>query len=299
MNTSLVFMAAGFGTRFGGGVKQLEPVGPNGEVLMDYAVYDGLQAGFDRVVFIIRKDLEADFRAGVGRRTEAKCDVHYVIQDMEDLPKGFTAKGRQKPWGTSHAVLACRDVVREPFCVLNADDFYGRETFQKIHDWMVAPGHEALDLCMAGYVLGNTLSESGAVTRGLCRVNEQGELQAIQETRGIVLDGGRPCVHTEGSMRELNPASTVSMNIWGLTPAFMQYLEAGFERFLRGLSEEDLNSEYLLPVAVGDMIRKGQGRVQVLPTAEHWFGMTYAADKLQTRQKIQALIEQGTYPSKI
>lgn len=299
MNTSLVFMAAGFGTRFGGGVKQLEPIGPNGEVLMDYAVYDGLRAGFDRVVFIIRKDLEADFRAGVGKRTEAKCDVRYVYQALDDLPEGFAPGGRKKPWGTSHAVLACRDVVQEPFCVLNADDFYGRETFQRIHDWMIAPGHGALELCMAGYVLGNTLSESGAVTRGLCRVSERGELQAIQETRGIVLEGGIPCTMSDGQMRALDPASTVSMNIWGLTPAFLQYLEAGFERFLRGLSPDDFSSEYLLPAAVGELIREGRGHVRVLPTAERWFGMTYAADKLQTRRKIQEMIDGGVYPREI
>lgn len=299
MKTSLVFMAAGFGTRFGGGIKQLEPVGPNGEILMDYAVYDALKAGFDRVIFIIRRDLEKEFRAGVGRRTEGKCEVAYVYQDITDLPAGFTQGKRQKPWGTGQAVLACRNVIDEPFCVLNADDFYGREAFAKIHSRIVEAPKDALDLCMAGYVLGNTLSESGAVTRGICQVSDDGELQAIRETKGIVVEDGAPRAMLDGQMRNLDASSTVSMNIWGAPACFMDYLAEEFVPFLQRISDEDVTSEYLLPTVVGKMVREGRGRVKVLPTSDKWFGMTYAADKVKTKQEIRSLIDRGVYPDRI
>jgi len=303
MKTSLVFMAAGFGSRFGGGVKQIEPVGPNGEVLMDYAVHDALAAGFDRVVFIIRKDIEADFRAGVGKRVEKKCDVEYVYQDISDLPAGFSLpEGRRKPWGTGQAVLACRNVIREPFCVLNADDYYGGESFMRIHEYISRekPASGQLDLCMAGYVLGNTLSESGGVTRGLCRVDAEGKLQGLVETRGIVVEGGVPCApDKEGVLQKLEPASVVSMNIWGMPAAFIDYLAEGLVPFLSVLGEDALSAEYLLPTIVGGMIREGRGSVQVLPTADKWFGMTYAQDKKQTQDKICELIAAGRYPEKL
>jgi len=303
MKTSLVFMAAGFGSRFGGGIKQIEPIGPNGEVLMDYAVHDALAAGFDRVVFIIRKDIEADFRAGVGRRVEKKCDVEYVFQSLEDLPDGFTLpESRKKPWGTGQAVLACRNVVREPFCVLNADDYYGPEAFRRIHAYLAQQKPQAakLDLCMAGYVLGNTLSESGGVTRGLCKVGADGKLQGLVETRGIVVENGAPCVPgADGAMRELDARSAVSMNIWGLPAEFIDYLEEGFAPFLSELGENALTAEYLLPTIIGDMIRNGRGTVQVLPTQDRWFGMTYAQDKMQTQAKIRELIASGSYPEKL
>ena len=200
-------MAAGFGSRFGGGVKQIEPVGPNGEVLMEYAVQDALQAGFNRVVFIIRRDIEQMFRDGVGKRVERKCDVEYVYQDLADVPPGIPLpQGRKKPWGTGHAVLACRKVIHEPFCVLNADDYYGAEAFRQIHAYISADArsNSELDCCMAGYVLGNTLSESGAVTRGICKVDAAGRLNEIRETRGILLRDGRPCVEAEDGLHWLD-----------------------------------------------------------------------------------------------
>ena len=301
MSTTLVFMAAGFGTRFGGGVKQIEPVGPNGEVLMDYAVHDALRAGFDRVVFIIRRDIEKEFRAGVGRRTEAKCAVEYVYQELTDLPAGFACPPeRKKPWGTGQAVLACRDVIDGPFCVLNADDYYGTEAFRQIHDYLAArPNSKELDLCMAGYVLGNTLSENGAVTRGICRTDAQGRLEAIRETKGIVIRDGVPCFPMDGEMQELNPLIPVSMNIWGMPRAFIDYLAEGFGDFLRGVPAGDVSAEYLIPVVVGEMVRSRRGSVRVLPTEDHWFGMTYAKDKLLTQQKIAELIAAGVYPEKL
>ena len=301
MSTTLVFMAAGFGSRFGGGVKQIEPVGPNGEVLMDYAVHDALNAGFDRVVFIIRRDIEKEFRSGVGRRTEARCAVEYVYQELTDLPAGFTCPAeRRKPWGTGQAVLACRNVIDGPFCVLNADDYYGAEAFRRIHDYITEKADpNKLDLCMAGYVLGNTLSESGAVTRGLCRVDAQGRIEAIQETKGIVIENGAPCCPAEGGMRSLDPTISVSMNIWGMPTGFIDYLAEGFSDFLRGIPADDCSSEFLVPVAVGEMIRTGRGSVQVLPTADRWFGMTYAQDKLLTQRRIAELIAEGAYPERL
>ena len=303
MRSSIVFMAAGFGSRFGGGVKQIEPVGPNGEVLMDYAVHDASAAGFDRAVFIIRKDIEADFRAGVGKRVEKKCDVEYVYQDIADLPAGFALpEGRKKPWGTGQAVLACRNVIREPFCVLNADDYYGAEAFRRIHAYLEQQRTQGgpLDLCMAGYVLGNTLSESGAVTRALCHAGEDGKLKGLVETKGIVIENGAPCAPgCDGKLRKLDASALVSMNIWGMPASFIDYLEEGFAPFLSNLGDDALTAEYLLPTIVGGMIQKGRGEVQVLPTGDKWFGMTYAEDKRQTQEKIRELIALGAYPEKL
>ena len=301
MATTLVFMAAGFGTRFGGGVKQIEPVGPNGEVLMDYAVHDALSAGFDRVVFIIRRDIEEEFRSGVGRRTEARCAVEYVYQDLTDLPAGLTCPAeRRKPWGTGQAVFACRNVIDGPFCVLNADDYYGAQAFRQIHDYITKKADpNRLDLCMAGYVLGNTLSESGAVTRGLCKVDAQGSLEAIRETKGIVVENGAPHCPGQGGMHRLDPSIPVSMNIWGLPAAFIDYLAEGFEAFLRSTPADALDAEFLVPVAVGELIRSGRGSVQVLPTSDHWFGMTYAQDKLNAQARIAELIARGAYPERL
>lgn len=302
MNASIVLMAAGFGTRFGGGIKQIEPVGPNGEVLMDYAVHDALAAGFNRVVFIIRKDIEAEFRAGVGRRVEKKCDVEYVYQDVADIPTGFErAKGRVKPWGTGQAVLACRNVIREPFCVLNADDYYGAEAFRGIYGFLekMKPQDDQLELCMAGYVLSKTLSESGAVTRGICRVDGNGRLEEITETKGIILANGKPCVSEGDGVRYLDASSAVSMNIWGMPPEFIGYLGEEFVPFLERCGDDILTAEYLLPTIVENMIENGRGSVQVLPTNDRWFGMTYAQDKAQTQQEIARLIAQGVYPDKL
>lgn len=297
MKATLIFMAAGFGSRFAGGVKQLEPIGPNGEVLMDYAVHDALRAGFDRVVFIIRRDLEPLFRAGVGGRTEKKCDVEYVFQEMDDLPAGFCVpEGRTKPWGTGQALLACRKAVHEPFCVLNADDYYGPQAFAKIHDHLQRMKPGALDCCMAGYVLENTVTDSGEVTRGLCRVDEGGRLLEICERRGVARENGCVGVRGEGGFVALDGALPVSMNIWGMPPEFIAFLQEEFPRFLSALPEGDVNSEFLLPTAVGRMIGQGRGSVQLLPTQDRWFGMTYAADRARAREKIAALIAAGAYP---
>ncbi len=299
METTLVFMAAGFGSRFGGGVKQIEPVGPCGEVLMEYAAYDALKAGFDRIVLIIRRDLEMQFREGVGRRLARHCDVRYVYQDLSDLPSGFALpEGRVKPWGTAQAVRACRGVVTTPFCVLNADDYYGPEAFSLIHNYLIhSDGHGALDGCMAGYVLGNTVSPAGAVTRGICCADDDGWLMDLKETRGIVLKDGKPYIEPEG--RYAAADALVSMNIWGFSPALIDYLDANFTPFLAGLGDQALTKEYLLPEAIAGMIARGPGRVRVLPTRDRWFGMTYHQDKQETQSRIRELIEAGAYPGQL
>lgn len=301
MNASIVFMAAGFGTRFSGGVKQIAPVGPNGEVLMDYAVYDALKAGFNRVIFIIRRDLEADFRRGVGHRVEKKCDVEYVFQDVKDLPAGFEHMAdRRKPWGTGQAVLACRNVLHEPFCVLNADDYYGADALRKVYDHLAHQQTDGrLDLCMMSYRLGNTLSESGAVTRGLCEVDAQGRLRALRETKNVVLENGVSGVRQGESFIALDPKSPVSMNLWGMPACFIAYLQDQFPLFLQKLGNDYQDAEYLLPTVVGDMAAAGKGTVHTLSTDEKWFGMTYAEDKLNTQQRIRELIRLGVYPERL
>ena len=298
MSITLAFLAAGFGSRFGGGIKQIEPVGPNGEVLMDYAAYDALKAGFDRIIFIIRRDIDAEFRDRIGRRMEKHCDVQYVYQQIDDLPDGFSVPaGRRKPWGTGQALLACRNVIREPFCVLNADDYYGAQALRDVAAFLKQPTKQdgLLHACMAGYVLNKTLSPSGAVTRGVCSVQD-GMLNGIRETRGICIENGMPCA--DG--RAIDPKSVVSMNIWGLPAAFIDYLADGFAPFLRGLTPENAQTaEYLLPEIIADMLASGRGDVRVLPTQDNWFGMTYASDREMARSCVKKLILEQVYPEKM
>lgn len=298
VKATLVFLAAGFGSRFSGGIKQLAPIGPNGEVLMDYAVYDAMRAGFDRVIFIIRRDIEQLFRDSVGRRIERKCDVEYAYQSLDDLPSGFAVpEGRVKPWGTGHALLACRDLIHDPFCVLNADDFYGAHAFEQMRASLEHVGFDGKLKCsMAGYVLGNTLSPCGAVTRGLCRFDREGHLLAIREVRGIVQRDGHPCTEEGGEMRLLDGSTPVSMNLWGLPAEFIPYLRERFPVFLERVPKDDLRSEFLLPTIIGEMIAAGRGSVRLIPTHELWFGMTYAEDRQQARERIADLIALGVYP---
>ena len=220
-NTTLVIMAAGIGSRFGGGIKQLEPMGPNGEIIMDYSIYDAKAAGFNKVVFILRKDIEEDFRRIIGQRIEKVIDVEYVFQSLDDLPEGFKVPAdRKKPWGTGQAVLCCKGVVHEPFAVINADDYYGKEAFKKVHDYLVGgdtTGKE-YDMCMAGFILKNTLSDNGAVTRGVCVVDDKDYLSEVVETGGLVMTPEGTIAHEDnGSDMVITPDQHVSMNMWGLS----------------------------------------------------------------------------------
>ena len=302
--TALVIMAAGIGSRFGGGIKQLEPVGQGGEIIMDYSIHDALEAGFDRIVFVIRHDLEKDFREVIGDRIEKIAPVSYAFQELDDIPYGFTVpQDRKKPWGTGQAVLSVRDIVNEPFLVINADDYYGKEVFQKIHDYMTGDMDEnapVYDICMGGFILANTLSDNGGVTRGVCEVGEDEILRAVRETYNIIKTAdGLTASDKEGNPVTVREDQHVSMNMWGLTPAFIKELERGFPEFLSGLKEGDLKSEYLLPTIIDQMIKDGRARVKVLETRDHWFGVTYKEDKEGVAESIRALISQGVYPEKL
>lgn len=302
--TALVIMAAGIGSRFGGGIKQLEPVGPGGEIIMDYSIHDALEAGFDRIVFVIRHDLEKDFREVIGDRIEKIAPVSYAFQELDDIPSGFTVpQDRKKPWGTGQAVLSVRDIVNEPFLVINADDYYGKEVFKKIHDYMTGDMDEnasVYDICMGGFILANTLSDNGGVTRGVCEVGEDQILRAVRETYNITKTAdGLTASDKEGNPVTVKEDQHVSMNMWGLTPAFIKELERGFPEFLSGLKEGDLKSEYLLPTIIDQMIKDGRARVKVLKTRDYWFGVTYKEDKEGVAESIRALISRGVYPEKL
>lgn len=299
MKTSLVIMAAGIGSRFGGGIKQLEPVGPNGEIIMDYSIIDAMEAGFNKVVFIIRKDLEEDFKKIIGERIAKKVEVAYAFQEVDDVPAEFKGKWeRKKPWGTGQAILAAKDVINEPFVIINADDYYGKEGFKKIHDYLVKemdPDKMPLDMCMAGFKLTNTLSENGGVTRGVCSI-EEGYLSKVTETFEIrMVDGRIEAKDDKGNNTEVALDSAVSMNMWGLSPKFLTFLEDGFRTFLAGVADEDIKSEYLIPTIIDDMVKKGQARIKVLDTDDRWFGVTYKEDKQVVVDSIKALIENGAY----
>lgn len=302
--TSLVIMAAGIGSRFGGGIKQLEPVGPNGEIIMDYSIHDALEAGFDKIVFIIRKDLEKDFKEIIGNRIEKIAPVEYAFQETDDLPEGFCVpEGRKKPWGTGQAVLAARNVIHEPFLVINADDYYGKEGFKKIHDYMVNEMDEnsgVYDMCMAGFILSNTLSENGGVTRGVCTVDGSGNLSKVTETYNIYMDpNGMHASDNDGNPVTVEAGQHVSMNMFGLPSGFIKELEAGFPEFLKNVKEGDLKAEYLLPSILDKCIRDGKARIKVLETRDKWFGVTYKEDKPAVVASIRKLVEDGVYPEKL
>lgn len=298
--TALVIMAAGIGSRFGKGIKQLASVGPNGEIIMDYSIHDALEAGFNKVVFIIRKDLEEEFRKVIGNRIEKITEVAYAFQELEDLPEGFTVpEDRTKPWGTGQAVLAAKKVLEEPFAVINADDYYGKEAYRKVHDYLVSeqPQDGLLHICMAGFRLGNTLSDNGSVTRGICHI-ENGALTGVTETHDIFKTAtGAETRSEDGTVTELDTNSLVSMNMWGLTPAFMDTLEKGFVDFLGGLKPGNIKAEYLLPEMVDRLIKAGTAKVDVLDTADTWFGVTYQEDKASVMEAFRNLVAEGVYPA--
>ncbi|MBR0443657.1 MAG: nucleotidyltransferase [Clostridia bacterium] len=299
MKTSLVILAAGIGSRFGGGIKQLEHMGPNGEIIMHYSIYDALAAGFDEVVFIIRKDIEADFREIIGNKMEKVCKCKYVFQELDDLPEGFSLPaGRTKPWGTGQALLACRGVVNNPFIVINADDYYGKQGFKLIHDYLVEHANDgAHNYCMAGYILDHTLSDNGGVSRGVCLADAGLNLVKVNETHNITKTADGAAVPDGNGWKALNPKSYVSMNMWGLTPAFIEVLAERFPSFLSNVKQGDIKAEYLLPSIVDDLLQEGVASVKVLPTDDHWFGVTYKEDKPAVVAAIGKLISDGVYPS--
>ena len=291
-NVTLVIMAAGIGSRFGGGIKQLEPVGPNGEIIMDYSIHDALEAGFNKVVFIIRKDIEQEFKEVIGERIKAICAAHdvtvdYAFQDINDIP-GELPAGRTKPWGTGQAVLAAKNVIETPFIVINADDYYGKEGFKAVHEYLVNGGKS----CMAGFVLKNTLSDNGGVTRGICKMDENGNLTEVVETKNIV----KTANGAEADDVVINTDSLVSMNMWGLTPDFLEVLEEGFKEFFeKEVPSNPLKAEYLIPIFIGELLEQGKMFVKVLKTNDTWYGMTYHEDVVFVKESFRKMLENGVY----
>ena len=289
MKTALVIMAAGIGSRFGGGIKQLAPVGPSGEIIMDYSIYDALKAGFNKIVFIIRKDIEEDFRRIIGDRISEIADVSYAFQDLSALPDGFSVPdGRTKPWGTGQALLCCKGVIDTPFAVINADDYYGKEGFKAVHEYLVNGGKS----CMAGFVLKNTLSDNGGVTRGICKMDDQNNLTEVVETKNIVKTATG--AETDGVAVDVN--SLVSMNMWGLTPEFLDVLEGGFKEFFKKeVPGNPLKAEYLIPIFIGELLEQGKMSVKVLRTNDTWYGMTYHEDVAAVKDSFKKMLENGVY----
>ena len=303
-NTALVIMAAGIGSRFGGGIKQLEPMGPSGEIIMDYSIHDAMEAGFNKVIFIIRRDLEKDFKEIIGHRIEKLLPVEYAYQELEDLPAGYeVTPERTKPWGTGQAVLSVKGMVDGPFLVINADDYYGREGFRRIHEYMAEhmdSQSEIYDICMGGFVLSNTLSDNGTVTRGVCQVDEEGYLTNVTETYNIQMkEDGLHATDESGAPVTISPSQPVSMNMWGLPASFIQELEKGFPVFLDNLKEGDIKSEYLLPKIIDNLVQNKKARVTVLDTPDKWFGVTYREDKQAVADAIRGLIQSGVYKEKL
>ncbi len=299
MDSTLVIMAAGIGSRFGGGIKQLEPVGPMGQIIMDYSIHDALEAGFNKIVFIIRRDLEKDFKEIIGNRIEKLCRVEYAYQEIDNLPEGFSKGDRTKPWGTGQAILATKGIVNEPFAVINADDYYGKEAFKLLHDFLQTPKKNPFDFCMAGFILKNTLSDNGGVTRGVCRVDENNLLVGVDETSNIVKTENGAAVSEDGKLIPIDADLHVSMNMWGLTPEFIDCLDEGFKEFLTSLKPGDIKSEYLLPTIIDNMIKEGKATVSILETNDKWFGVTYKEDKATVVESFNELIEKGVYTKEL
>lgn len=287
-NITLVVMAAGMGSRFGG-LKQIEPIGKNGEILLDYSVYDAVKAGFNKVVFVIKHAIEADFRAVIGKRIEKMVKTEYVFQETDALPKGFICPSdRVKPWGTAHAVLCCKDAVKEPFAVINADDYYGKSAFKQTAEFL--KGNNS-DYCMTGFRLVNTLTENGYVSRGVCEI-ENGELKSVTE-RTKIMD----CKYTEDdgkSWTALAPDTVVSMNLWGFMPDLFNYAENGFTEFLKN-NINTPKAEYYLPSVVSGLITSGEKKVKVLIAEDKWYGVTYKEDKQSVCDAINKMTEDGLY----
>ena len=292
MNTTLLIMAAGIGSRFGTGIKQLEPVDASNHIIMDYSIHDAIEAGFNHVVFIIRKDIEKEFKEVIGDRIASICSSHnvtvdYAFQDINDIP-GTLPEGRTKPWGTGQAVLAAKEVLDTPFIVINADDYYGKEGFKAVHEYLVNGGKS----CMAGFVLKNTLSDNGGVTRGICKMDEQNNLTEVVETKNIV----KTATGAEADGVAVDVNSLVSMNMWGLTPEFLDVLEQGFKEFFeKEVPGNPIKAEYLIPIFIGELLQQGKMSVKVLKTNDTWYGMTYHEDVAAVKDSFKKMLKNGVY----
>ncbi len=298
MTPTLCVLAAGMGSRYGG-LKQIDPVGPHGETILDYSIYDALRAGFQRVVFVIRRDIEDEFRAAIGSRFEARTDVDYAFQSLDLLPAGFSVPpDRAKPWGTAHAVWAAQPVIDSPFAVINADDFYGATAYRMMCDFLTTPTNDVpAHYAMIGYQLRNTLSEHGHVARGICVCDDRLNLREVTEhTRILKRDGGAVSLDAEDGETPLSGDEWVSMNFWGFTPSVFPHLERHFSAFLK-TQAQDPKAEFFIPLLIEELIKEGLAEVKVLPSNDQWFGVTYREDKPAVSAAIESLSESGTYPS--
>ena len=298
MKPTLFVLAAGMGSRYGG-LKQLDPLGPNGETIMDYSIYDAIRAGFGKIVFVIRKDFEQDFREKVLAKYEGHIPVEVVFQSIDKLPEGYTCpEDRTKPWGTNHAVLMGKEVINEPFAVINADDFYGRDAFAVIAQELMRQREGKGDYCMVGFRVGNTMTENGSVARGVCATNDNGLLTSVVERTAISYDKDHNIVFTDenGVEQTLQPNTPVSMNLWGFTPDYFEYSDREFKKFL----DKDINTpkaEFFIPLCIDALINSGEATVKVLDTESRWFGVTYAADRPGVVEKFATLHALGEYPT--
>lgn len=299
MKPTLFVLAAGMGSRYGG-LKQLDGLGPHGETIMDYSIYDAIHAGFGKIVFVIRKDFEQDFREKILSKYEGHIPVEVVFQSITELPEGYTCpEDRTKPWGTNHAVLMGKNAIKEPFAVINADDFYGRNAFEVIAKELSRPRDRKGDYCMVGFRVGNTMTENGSVARGVCSTKD-GNLESVVERTAISYDKEGRIVFTDenGTEQTLDPATPVSMNLWGFTPDYFDYSEREFRRFLDRYINTP-KSEFFIPLAIDTLIKSGEASVKVLDTDSIWFGVTYAADRPGVVEKFAQLHADGTYPEKL
>lgn len=303
MNTTLVVLAAGIGSRYGQGIKQLAKMDDNGYTIIDYSIYDAIKAGFNKVVFIIRKDIEEDFKEIIGNRIEKIVEVEYAYQDM-DLPKGFESpKDRKKPWGTVDALLSTKNIVKEPFLIINADDYYGKGVFNSLHEFLVTSDKkidDKLQIAMAGYKLKNTLSDKGAVTRGVSIGNKENKLVDIIETHEIKLEKDGKISSKENLDSDiLNLETTVSMNLWASFPEFIDMSEDYFIKYLEKNKENLDSCEYVLPEMIGELIKENKADITILPTNDKWIGITYKEDLIPAQKSFQKMFDQGLYPDNI
>lgn len=300
MKPTLFVLAAGMGSRYGG-LKQMDGLGPGGATIMDYSIYDAMRAGFGKVVFVIRHSFEEDFRTKVVNKYEGKVSVEIVFQELDYLPEGFTCpENRVKPWGTNHAVMMGKDTIKEPFAVINADDFYGKESYQILADWLKDRNGKTGEYCMVGYRVGNTLSESGSVARGICATDSNAHLTTVVERTYIIrdTDGKVKYKDEDGNLISVDENAPVSMNMWGFTPDYFQFSEVAFKDFLKE-NEGNIRAEFFIPLVVNNLIVSGSATCEVLDTPSKWFGVTYAEDRPNVVEKIETLVNQGIYPSKL
>jgi dTDP-glucose pyrophosphorylase len=299
---ALIVMAAGIGSRYGG-LKQIEPYGPNGEIILDYSIYDAKRSGFGKIIFVISREIESVFRKRIDQTIGRFCETAYVYQELDNLPTGFKVPtDRVKPWGTGHAVLSCKHVVESSFAVINADDFYGRSAFKSLAAYLAQTEGKGLpfDYCMVGYQLKNTLTDHGYVSRGICIVDPQGQLEEVRERTHIQkINGQIKYLEKENKWVEIPEHSVTSMNTWGFTPQIFEQLDARFVEFLIKNQEEQATAEFFLPEVINDLLREKRASVKVLSTRERWFGVTYREDAIEVISALQSMVEKGIYPENL